>query len=74
MNIYTLRFVCNKDNSILEVEQFGNSEKEIKDYWTKYFSKGKSIDAFTYIDCVLKVSNVKCQYDSDDDSDDDLDE
>lgn len=57
MNIYDLRFVNNKTDEIIHVEQFGESEREIDEYWEDYFKEGTDDRKapFAYVDCVLKT-------------------
>lgn len=62
MNIYEVRFAVNKDNTMLVIRQYGHSTDEIASLWTKYFSKGREHDAFTYIDCMLLEQDVHSPY------------
>lgn len=62
MNIYEVRFAVNKDNTMLVIKQYGRSSDEISSWWTKYFSKGREHDDYTYVDCILLESNVNSPY------------
>lgn len=62
MNIYEVRFAVNKDNTLLVIKQYGHSPEEISSLWTKYFSKGREHDDYTYVDCILIESNVNSPY------------
>lgn len=61
MNIYSIRFVVNETNTVLCLKQYGHSAEEIENFWRSYYSEGRK-DKYTFVDCELLETDVKCPY------------